>query len=42
MSAVTLTFGDCAENHVGMEQIGALSDSGFTLENLKNVKRTRK
>lgn len=38
MSAATLTFCDRAENHVGMEQIGALSDSGFTLENLENVK----
>ena len=28
---VTLTFGDCAENHVGMEQIGERSEVGFNL-----------
>jgi len=39
MSAATLTFGDCAENHVGMEQIGTLSDRGFTLGNLEDVKK---
>ena len=39
MSAITLTFCDRAENHVGMEQIGTLSDRGFTLENLKDVKK---
>ena len=39
MSAITLTFCDRAENHVGMEQIGTLCDRGFTLENLKDVKK---
>lgn len=31
---VTLTFGDVAENHVGMQQIGEMADSGFSYENL--------
>ena len=31
---VTLTFGDCAENHVGMEQIGERSEVGFNLKEL--------
>lgn len=39
MSAITLTFGDQAENNVGMEQIGTLSEKGFTLEILENVKK---
>ena len=33
---ITLKFGDCAENHVGMEKIGELRDSGFTYEDLKS------
>ena len=36
-STVTLTFGDCAENHVGMQQIGAISDDGFTIGELENA-----
>lgn len=32
--AVTLTFGDRAENHVGMQIIGTLAERGFTLEDL--------
>ena len=31
---VTLTFGDVAESHVGMQQIGEMADSGFDYENL--------
>lgn len=38
MSAITLTLCDRAENHVGMEQIGNLSDEGFTIKELENVK----
>ena len=38
MSAITLTLCDRAENHVGMEQIGVLSDEGFTIEELENIK----
>jgi len=29
--AITMTFGDQAENHVGMQQIGKLATSGFSL-----------
>jgi len=35
--AITLTFGDQAENHAGMQKIGELADSGFTIENLKKI-----
>ena len=34
MSTYTLTFGDQAENHVGMQQIGELADEGFTVDEL--------
>jgi hypothetical protein len=27
-STITLTFGDMAENHVGMEQLGKIVDAG--------------
>lgn len=33
-STLTLTFGDQAENHVGMQKIGTLADVGFTMEEL--------
>lgn len=36
--AITLTFGDCAENHIGMQQIGELSSNGYSLEDLENFK----
>lgn len=37
---ITLTFGDMAENHVGMEQIGKMvqKGDGFNLEDLKKIK----
>lgn len=35
-STVTITFGDQAENHVGMEKIGKMADCGFDMEDLKN------
>jgi hypothetical protein len=35
---ITITFGDQAENHKGMQQIGALSKSGFTYEDLVKFK----
>jgi hypothetical protein len=31
---ITITFGDQAENHVGMQIIGQMADSGFTLDDL--------
>jgi hypothetical protein len=38
-STITLTFGDQAENNVGMEKIGDLSDEGFSLRDLRRAKR---
>ena len=32
---VTITFGDQAENHVGMQKIGQLAENGFSLDDLK-------
>lgn len=32
MSAYTLTFGDCAENHVGMQKIGSISNEGLNFD----------
>lgn len=37
--AITLTFGDCAENHVGMQQIGEQLDHGFTYGDLLEIQR---
>jgi hypothetical protein len=34
----TITFGDQAENHVGMEKIGSLAKEGFTLNELRIAK----
>ena len=38
MSAFSLTFGDVAENHKGMQKIGTLSDVGFNLKDLTKIK----
>lgn len=39
----TITFGDQAENHVGMQKIGKLSQSGFKYKTLKKIyKRMKK
>jgi hypothetical protein len=38
MSTYTLTFGDQAENHVGMQKIGELADEGFSVEDLHAAK----
>jgi hypothetical protein len=32
MSSITITFGDQAENHVGMQVIGKAADKGFTID----------
>ena len=32
---ITITYGECAENHVGMQQIGTKGKHGLTLEELK-------
>ena len=37
-STVTLTFGDQVENHVGMQKIGKLADSGFDYNDLVQAK----
>lgn len=38
METITLTFGDCGENHVGMQKIGLNEKKGFSLEELKEIK----
>lgn len=35
----TLTFGDCAENHVGMQKIGKMSSSGYDMNDLLCAKQ---
>jgi alkylated DNA repair dioxygenase AlkB len=35
----TLTFGDQAENHVGMQKIGELASEGFNLNDLQSTKK---
>ena len=37
-SAITITFGDQAENHKGMQIIGQMADCGFTTEELEQAK----
>jgi hypothetical protein len=37
-SCFTITFGDCAENHRGMQQIGEIATRGFKLSELKIVR----
>ena len=37
-STCTITFGDQAENHVGMEKIGTLATTGFTIEDLNQAR----
>lgn len=39
METITLTFGDCGENHVGMQKIGAMAGEGFSLEELKDFQK---
>lgn len=39
-ATITLTFGDAAENHVGMQQLGSKSDKGFSLEDLENFAKS--
>ena len=35
---ITLTFGECSENHRGMQQIGKIGDKGFSIDELKKIK----
>lgn len=37
METITVTFGDVAENHVGMQKIGKMSDNGFSYDDLKKM-----
>lgn len=36
---ITITFGDCAENHVGMQKIGEKSTNGFSYKDLKAIQK---
>lgn len=38
-STITITYGERVENHVGMQQIGELGESGLSLEDLKRARR---
>lgn len=35
----TVTYGDVAENHVGMQKIGELAESGYSIEKMSQVKQ---
>ena len=37
MSTVTITFGEQAENHVGMQKLGEKAQEGFSVQELKNA-----
>lgn len=39
METITITFGDVAENHVGMEKIGRMAEHGLSIAQLRDVKR---
>lgn len=39
MSCITITFGDQAENHKGMQIIGNAADKGFSIEDLELAKQ---
>lgn len=39
-SAITITFGDQAENHKGMQIIGKMADCGFSNDELEKAKET--
>lgn len=34
---ITLTFGEVAESHVGMEKIGVMADKGFSVDDIENA-----
>lgn len=36
-ATTTFTFCECAENHVGMQQIGKIADKGFSLKKLRKI-----
>lgn len=37
VGTMTLTFGDVAESHVGMQKLGKMADNGFTLKDLERA-----
>ena len=37
MTCITITFGDCSENHVGMEKNGYLALSGYDSADLDKI-----
>lgn len=39
METITLTFGDCAENHRGMQKIGKEGSSGLSFTDLKEIQQ---
>lgn len=39
MGTITITFGDQAENHVGMQKLGNMSEDGFSIQDLKDAKK---
>ena len=39
MSCITITFGDQAENHKGMQIIGNVADNGFSISDLELAKQ---
>tara|TARA_Y100000389_G_scaffold204941_2_gene261052 strand:+ start:2350 stop:3096 length:747 start_codon:yes stop_codon:yes gene_type:complete len=39
MSCITITFGDCSENHPGMEKNGTISDVGYTSNDLDLISK---
>jgi len=36
-ATITITFGDQAENHVGMQKVGKLAEEGFSIQDLKDA-----
>ena len=34
---ITITFGDAAENHLGMEQLGTRANKGFSFINITHA-----
>lgn len=39
LGTITLTFGDVAESHVGMEKLGNMADKGFSKKDLKSAQK---
>lgn len=39
METITLTFGDCAENHRGMQEIGKKANAGLTFDDLLEIQK---